>query len=441
VRLGPDRRLVGAAAAWTVAATAVVVWPALWPALAGGLGLLGALAAWDLVLLRRRPPPRLERHLPGRAFVGRPAEIGLTVRNAAREPALVEVMDEVPSDLAAEEPRFVGVLVPPGATVNLRYPIRPSARGDRRLGPSIALEASPLGLLRRRTIAEADAVLPVYPDATRYLRPEALVPRRVLAAIGVRPSRRRGEGMEFESLRDYVPGDDPRRVDWAATARRGRPVTRLYQHERNHTVLIALDTSRLMGGRIGARTKLDHAVDGALALAYAALTAGDRVGMVVFDREVRGHLRPRAHRRALGLFVELLRGTEPHLVEADYRALVREVTARQRRRALVVVLTDFVEADAASLVAPLVLLARRHRVLLVAVRDRAYEALAPGAEVGADGPLDLYRRIVLDELARERDAALGRLRRGGLETVDLVPEAITAQVLNRYLAIRHGTEP
>ena len=119
--------------------------------------------------------------------------------------------------------------------------------------------------------------------------------------------------MEFESLRDYVVGDDPRRVDWAASARRGRPVTRLYQHERRHTVLVAL-------------------------------------------------------------------------------------------------------------------------------RDRAYEALAPTAPLGADGPLDLYRRIVLDELLREREAALGRLRRGGLETVDLLPEAITAEVLNRYLAIRHGPE-
>jgi len=116
------------------------------------------------------------------------------------------------------------------------------------------------------------------------------------------------------------------------------------------------------------------------------------------------------------------------------------VGARQRRRALVVVLTDFVEVDAASLVAPLVLLARRHRVLLVAMRDPAYEALAPGAPPGADAPLDLYRRVVLDELLREREAALGRLRRGGLETVDLLPEAITAEVLNRYLTIRHGPE-
>src|SRR5207245_3749431 len=132
VRVGPDRRLVWAAAAWTVAAMAVVVWPALGPALAGGLVLLGALAAWDLMLLGRRPPLGLARRLPGRAFVGREAEIGLTLENPGREPVAVEVMDEVPADLAAEEPHFAGVLVPPAASVTLCYPIRPSVRGDRR---------------------------------------------------------------------------------------------------------------------------------------------------------------------------------------------------------------------------------------------------------------------------------------------------------------------
>src|SRR5439155_1155720 len=114
-------------------------------ALAAGLVLLGALAAWDLVLLGRRPPLGLARRLPGRAFVGREAEIGLTVENPGREPVAVELMDEVPADLAAEEPHFAGVLVPPAASVTLCYPIRPSVRGDRRLGPQVALEASPLG--------------------------------------------------------------------------------------------------------------------------------------------------------------------------------------------------------------------------------------------------------------------------------------------------------
>jgi uncharacterized protein (DUF58 family) len=280
-------------------------------------------------------------------------------------------------------------------------------------------------------------VLRVYPDASHYLRPEALTPARVLEAIGVKPAPRRGEGLDFESLREYLPGDDPRRVDWRATARRGRLVVRQFQHERNHTVVIAVDASRLMAGEVEGRSKLDHAVDAALALAYAALTAGDRVSLLVFDREVVGHLAPRAHRRQLGDFLELLRPVQPRLVEASYDALARALALRHRQRALVVVLTDFVEASSARVIAPLSVVARRHRLVLVALRDRLFAALDLPA-TGDD--LDIYRRLVLDDLLRERDTALSALRRSGVQTIDLPPESITAAVLNRYLAIRYGPD-
>jgi uncharacterized protein (DUF58 family) len=296
---------------------------------------------------------------------------------------------------------------------------------------------SPLGLLRRRqTFGDGD-LLRVYPDASHYLRPEALAPARVFEAIGVKPVPRRGEGLDFESLREYLPGDDPRRVDWLATARRGRLVVRQFQHERNHAVVIAVDASRLMAGEVDGRSKLDHAVDAALALAYAALTAGDRVSLLVFDREVVGHLAARAHRRNLGAFLELLRPVQPRLVEADYAALSRALALRHRQRSLVVVLTDFVEANALLVTAPLSVVARRHRLLLVALRDRVFAALD---HPSAGDDLDIYRRVVLDDLLRERDAVLSSLRRGGVQTLDLPPELITAAVLNRYLAIRYGPD-
>jgi hypothetical protein len=193
--------------------------------------------------------------------------------------------------------------------------------------------------------------------------------------------------MEFESLRDYVESDEVRRIDSAATARRGRPFTRLFRHERNRTVLVALDASRLMGSLVDGRTKLDHAIDAALALAYGAITAGDRIGMLVFDGAVRALLEP-GPRRHLGAFVDLLRTVEPRLVEADYMTLAQALGGGRRQRALVIVLTDFVDADPAAVLHPLALLARRHRVLFVAVRDRAYGGLVPRAPK----PLDLYRR-------------------------------------------------
>ena len=439
MKISPDIRLIGAVAAWTAAAAVAAMFPLLVPALIGAGAVVAALVAWDAVLLRRAGGVEIQRQVPPRAFVGREAEIILQLRNSGDRVLELSVVDEVASDLAAREPSFQRVGVPPRGETTLRYLVKPTLRGDRPFGPVVALVRSPLGFLRCRSARGGGESVRVYPDATHFLRPEALNPRRVFAAIGVRPERRRGEGMEFESLRDYVPGDDPRRIDWAATARRGRTVTRLYQHERHHTVVLALDASRLMGGRIAGRTKLDFAVDAALALVYAALVSGDRIAMTVFDQEVHGHLAARSHRRDLGLFVELLRPVQPRPVEANYEALARSLAARQRQRALLVVLSDFVEADSAAMIEPLVVLARRHKVLLVAVRDRAYAALE--AESSGEGdPLGVYRRVVLDDLLRERETALAHLRRRGLQTLDLVPEAITASVLNRYLAIRYGPE-
>ncbi len=265
----------------------------------------------------------------------------------------------------------------------------------------------------------------------------------MLASLGVKPARQRGVGTDFESLRDYVAGDDPRRIDWRATARRGRLVTRLHQHERNHTVMIAVDASRLMGGRVGTndRTKLDCAVDSALALAWSALHAGDRAGLVVFDRERRLFLEPQARRASLGAFVEALSPIQSRLVEADYRVLARSLLGRRQKRSLVVILTDFAETDPESLVTPLALLARRHQVLLVALRDHRFDVLDPRRpsteRKNRKRQGSFYERIVLDDLLREREETLARLRLRGVQTLDLVSEEVTSAVLNRYLAMRY----
>jgi uncharacterized protein (DUF58 family) len=438
VRTTPDRRLLGLVALGVLFALAAVVWPWLGPALAGASLLVAAVVGIDLWAWRGEPELHLARRIPERAHVGRACEIRVVLENRADREVEVDVYEALPEDLAPVGQVFAAVRVAAGGRAEIPVELHPTRRGDRALGSLVALVRSPLGLFRRRLVDEEAAQLRVYPDTCALLRPEALDPRRVLESLGVRPARRRGEGMEFESLRDYVPGDDPRRLDWAASARRARPVVRLHQHERNHTVVIALDASRLMAGRIGTRTKLDHAVDASLALAYAALLSGDRVALSVFDHEVRGFLAPRAHRRALGPLIEFLRPVEPRLVEADYASLVRALGARQRRRALVVVFSDFVESDSASPIGILRVLSRHHRVLLVAVRDPLYAEL--DANRSGSGMQEALRRVVLDDLLGERETALLSLRRGGLHTLDLAPDHLTAPVLNRYLELRYGQE-
>lgn len=428
----PGDRLLGALVAGAALALAASAAPALvWP-LAGAGALLLALVAVDARLLSRLAPVSLRRELPERAFVGRSDAAALVLAHPGPATRRVDVYEELPRDVATDDPEAHDLALPPGRATRFGYALTPRRRGDRALGRAVVLERSPLGLLRRRAETAGDDVLRVFPDAARLFRREALDARLAFATLGARPSRRRGDGSEFESLREWTPGDDPRHLDWAASARRGRPIVRLHRHERSQTVVIALDTSRLLATRVGDRSKLDHAVDAALVLAYASLATGDTVGLVAYDRSVRAHLRPRRHRHDLADLIETLRTLEPRPVEADHRALARHLGVQHPKRALVVVLTDLVEAPSPEVTAPLAILARRHQVMLVALRDPIFDEL----DAASFEPATIERRLVLDDLLRERDVALATLRRRGVDVIDLPPGDVTGAVLNRYLALR-----
>jgi uncharacterized protein (DUF58 family) len=455
VKLSPDRVLLGWALVWLALATASVpvVGLRFFVPLVGVLGVAVVLA--DAFLASREASVVLVREVPEKGAREREAEVILHVTNPLSRAVVMDLRDAVPRDLLADEPQWQGLAVAAQSERKLVYSIRPRVRGLRTFGRAAALVRSPLGLLRRRVESSSDDSVLVQPETARYLRPEALDPKRVLAVLGVRPKRRRGDGLEFESLRDYVEGDEPRRIDWRATARRGRPIVRMHRHEESRTVLIALDSSRLMGARAPhskdrdldtgfASTKLDHGVDAALALAFASLAAGDRVGLIVFDRAIVGQIAPVAHRASLGRFVDVLSSVQASSVEADYRRLTRELLARQRKRAMVIILTDFMEVDREELVQPMTHLARRHEVVFVALREPILEQLEEGAVdvSNANDPeekrLALYRRIVLADLLRERDGRLVSLRQKGLSVLDVPPSQATASTLNRFMELRYG---
>ena len=455
MKLSPDRRLLEWALAWLVLAVASVPVSGLrfMVPITGALLIAAVLA--DVYLALRQEAIVLEREVPEKGAREREETITLCVRNSLPRPVRMQLRDSVPRDLVASEPYWPEIQVEAEAERKLSYTIRPKVRGRRTWGRAAALVRSPLGLLRQRVESSTQDSLLVQPETARYLRAEALDPKRVLAVLGVRPRRMRGDGLEFDSLRDYVIGDEPRRIDWRATARRGRPIVRTHRHEESRTVLIAVDRSRLMGARAphpGERvveegfssTKLDHAVDAGLALAFASLAAGDRVGLLVFDRGVSGQIAPVAHRASLGLFVDALSGVQPSSFEADYRRVTREILTRQRKRAMVIVLTDFMEVDRAELIQPMSLLARRHEVVFVALREPILEQIehdersGTGTKDSEEKRVGLYRRIVLADLLREREGRLMTLRRQGLSVLDVPPSEATASTLNRYMELRYG---
>ena len=455
MKLSPDRTLFGWALAWLVLAVASVPLSGLrfFVPIAGALLIAVALA--DAYLAIREAAVVLVRDVPEKGARLRDDEITLCVRNPLSRPVRMQLRDSVPRDLLSPEPHWSELQIEAGALRKLRYTIRPKVRGRRTWGRAAALVRSPLGLLRRCVESKLEDSVLVQPETARYLRREALDPKRVLAVLGVRPRRMRGDGLEFDSLREYVIGDEPRRIDWRATARRGRPIVRTHRHEESRTLIIVVDRSRLMGARAphpGERasqegfssTKLDHAIDAGLALAFASLAAGDRVGLVVFDRAVVGQIAPVAHRASLGLFVDALSAVQPSRYEADYRRVVREILTRHRKRAMVIVLTDFMEVDREELIQPMSLLARKHAVVFVALREPILEQLEDDEldESVRQDPetkrVGLYRRIVLADLLREREGRLITLRRQGLSVLDVPPSEATASTLNRYMELRYG---
>lgn len=436
MKLFPQHRLIQVAALWLVGATLCAAWPILlWPtglALALLVGVVGA----DALLLHRRPPLLIRRIVPSRAVIGRLEEIRIRIENRFTRPTVISAYDEWPEDLAEVSPSFEDVSVDAGSCVDLCATLCPRQRGDRPLGHLVVFEQGPLGLLGRRSVDDGEAVVPVYPDARKLLRAAGLDPRELLGRSGLQRTRRRGHGTEFESLREYVIGDDPRHIDWAATARRGHLVTSLFQHERNYTLVIAVDTSRLMAAECSdGWTKLDHAVEASLVLALAALGRGDRVEIVLFDQQIRSRVAPRIHRGEIGPIVDLLRRAEPTTVEANYRELVRGLLTRRRGRALAVVITDFADSESAGIEAPLRLLQRHHRTLTVALRDPMFARLRPGESTESHDP---FEKLAIDELLLDREMALARLRRAAVQTVDLPPEHVIAPLLNRYLEFRYS---
>lgn len=489
--LSPDRALIGLAAAWLALAVASVPLVVLraWVPIAA-LWVVAATLA-DAWLALREAELTMSREIPEKGVREHEDEIVLRLTNGAPRPLSVDVRESVPRDLVDPEPAWFGETVAAESELLLRYAICPRLRGERRFGVAVALVRSPLGLLRRRVRLDEELpqVLRVQPETARYLRREALDPKRVLAALGVRPKRKRGDGLEFEGLREYVVGDEPRRIDWRATARRGRPIVRTHRHEESRTVLICVDQSRLMGTRAASSgrrlvstassvvhskpvsatnskatasssratasssepsaaegdfvsTKLDHAIDAALGLSFASLAAGDRVGLAIFDRGMQVYLPPAPHRGSLGRFVEALSEIAPQSVEADYRRVTREILTRQRKRAMIVVLTDFIEVDREELIQPMSLLSRQHEVVFVALREPILEQLEEldprDAENLAEREEIRFRQVVLSDLLQEREGRLVELRRQGLSVLDVSPRDATAQTVNRYLELRYG---
>jgi uncharacterized protein (DUF58 family) len=428
----PSRRLLDWAAVAAGVSLAVVAFPDAWLALLTVDVVLAGAALLDWLLTPR--PGRLDvvRLAPDRLSALDRQTVVLLVRNRSGVPLRVRLRDTVPDALQAEAEEVSGV-VPADGETRLEYPVLARARGLFSWGQIHLRYRSVLGLWDGRKVIDAAAEVRVYPSLVELHRYHLLARADRLAALGIRKVRLRGGAWEFESLRDYADGDDVRTIDWKATARRRKLIVRNHQAERNQTVLLLVDSGRLMNATVDGVAKLDHAVNTALLLAHVALERGDRVGLCTFSYRVHAWVPPRAHLAQNRLLSEALYDLRGDFTETDHGRCLRYLAGRHSKRALLVVLTDFVDAESAQeMVAHLALAGRRHLVLFAAFKDPFLERRARERPAT---PFDGFRKAAALDLLRDRREVLERLRQLGAHVLDAEPAGVTPPLINSYLEI------
>ncbi|MEL6385015.1 MAG: DUF58 domain-containing protein, partial [Cyanobacteria bacterium J06626_18] len=345
--------------------------------------------------------------------------------------ARLQIYDRYPSEFD-EISMPLTLTVPAKTTQTLTYQVFPAKRGAYQWGDLQVRQRGPLGLAWRSwTVPSAQQVV-VYPDLVGL---RSLSIRLAIQSTGnVRQRKRIGIGTEFAELREYAVGDDPRFIDWKATARRSAPLVRILEPEREQSLIILLDRGRLMTASVKGLSRFDWGLNATLSLALAGLHRGDRVGVGVFDREMQTWISPTGGRQHLQHLIETLTPLQPVLLESDYLGAVTKVATQQHRRALVVVITDIVDQTAsAELLTALIRLKARHLPFCVTLRDpqvdhQAHEFVP---EVAA-----AYSRAVALDLLDQRQVAFARLKQGGVLVLDAPANQITEPLIDDYLRIK-----
>lgn len=402
------------------AATAWVVWLA-------AVGALVVAITADCALAPAGRRLALHVEVPERVAVGSEAAIDLRLAWSPGQ-ATEATLDLDP----LFRPFGVQAVAPAGLPTTL--PLLAQRRGRGKVESLWLRYEGPLRLVRRTVRVALDREVEAVPDL-------ALVRGVALAAsasrdapMGSKVERFAGDGSEFHALRAFQPGLDRRSIDWKASARHRRLLAREVRAERNHQIVLAIDTGRLMAEPVDGMPLLDHAIHAALGLAWVALSHGDRVGLYGFDQTGHTHSGARAGTRSLHTLLELSAGLDYSEIETNFTRSLSALAGQLHRRALIIVLTDFVDTVSAELmVENLNRLSRRHLVVFVTFRDPELDriALAPPRSVD-----DVERATVADVLLQEREVVLRRLARAGIQAIDARPRDVGSRLINRYLDIK-----
>ena len=398
---------------------------------------------WSLILgcwlvdagLASRLKRRLEisRRRPAQLYVDQPHQVEWTVENRAPETVTLKLRD-LPPESGSAVPRILDMKISGRTRVTEHYVLRVSERGSLMFGDAVCRLRGPLRLAWRQFRVNAAEDIRSLPHLANWKAAQIVARQALVRQIGSHRYRWRGAGVIFESLREYSPEDDIRWIDWKATARAQRPISRNYEVERHQNILLLVDSSRMMTTYCGKRTKFDAVLEAAVLLTQAALGLGDAVGLLLFSDHVETYLMPRRDQKQSTLVTDSLYAQYPKLVEPDFETALTLVSQRVRRRSLLILFTDVTIIEAAQRMLRYVqTVGRRHVCLVVTIADEQLQQMELMEPSTAE---DLYRVGVASQLMLERAKLLEQVRRSGAEVLDSPADQVASRTIQRYLELK-----
>jgi uncharacterized protein (DUF58 family) len=411
---------------------------------------LCAVMAWavDLARLPRADQLVLERSWAHPPSLSNATEVTLELRNESSVAVECSVLDDLPRSLIPQpgsperagfarngvEPPTLIIKAPARDSASAHYAVRPLERGDIKLGAAWLRYGSGSQFAERWARAEIAQTIRVFPDLEDAKRHNIYLSRARQIELEKRLIRQRGVGREFESLREYQPGDEFRNICWTATARRGKHVTKLFQVERSQAVWIVMDAGRLLRARVGELSKLDLSVNAALSLGQIALYSGDRVGLLVYGRNVQQRVglgRGLSHMRAV---LEALASAREEAAEADHLRAASALLQLQRQRALIIWITDLADTSMTpEVIESASRILSKHLLLFTVIAQTDLNELAARTPESVD---DLYEVAAAQEMVHRRETLIGKVRNQGALALEIAPSKLTTVLVNQYLEVK-----
>ncbi len=432
IRIKPDNRLLQLTMLLLLPGLLSSIWPSLeglWLFALGGLGLVALVDGWSVL---RIPAPTVQRNLAGALAVGVSHEIHLYVKNRHTRNITIDIYDHFPEGVEFRGlPRRLHLEVDEYA--DLEYLLKPLHRGLLDFTGAECLIQSPLGLWRYRHFISLPEQVKVYPNYAPVIEYALLSTENHLSMMGILKHRRRGQGMDFHQLREFREGDSIRQIDWKASSRMRKLIAREYQDERDQQIVVMMDCGHRMLAQDGELSHFDHSLNALLLLSYVALRQGDSVGVSTFSNEERRFVKPV---KGVANIKRLLNGVydlQPGAATPDYSSGARDLLVRQRKRSLVLILTNLRDDDYEDLQSAVQLLKKYHKVVVASLQE---QAIIEQLEQPVESLHDALTTASVHEYLSKRRLLVQQLRSHGVNTLDVLPEQLALSLTNTYLELK-----